>query len=229
MSLTIATPYTNAQQHSAEDFLMGRGAADAKGAIAYHDSSQAFSIVPLHFSKGTLVFCLLGLVIALIIYEFFNSSSKGNPTPNYKAVLFAFLFTVGFFGPFIWILNRRAKRIGPLFIFEKQSGSVVLPKQNCLFERNQILFVQIITGFEGKSRDGMQCTEVNLVAMVDGKRMRWPVVGRIVNYGKVSGVFNKMIAETDLPVMRFKQQWKQEKMSIEIKDLRESKDYWWST
>lgn len=208
---------------------MGRGAVDVKQAIAHQDSPQTFAIVPFHISKWLALACLSGVVLSLLLFELLNTSGSGNSTPNYSAILIALISTIGIFVPFIWFLNRQAKKIGPLFIYEKQTGSIVLPKQNLVFDRKQILFVQIITGYEGNNRAGMEYTEVNLVTKVDGKRMRWPVVGRIVNYGKVKGVFRKMIAETDLPVMRYRQKWKNEAMSIEITDMRESKVNWWST
>lgn len=223
------TPVSSAR-HDPEDYLMGRDEADVKQAIDFHDRSDDFSIVPVRFTGKMLLAGVAGMVIGLLLPSFLGSPSRqlsANQIIWYFVAMAGVLAIYGFIG---WFVNRRAKKLGPLLIFEKATGAVVLPRQNLLIKRDQIVFVQVITGYEGDKPSGAEYTEINFITQIDGQRMRWPIASRLQNYQKlVRPVLKRMVVETDLPMKLYRQKWRDGSLFVEKRDMREMKERWWSS
>ena len=211
--------------HDSLSHLMGRKAADVRQAIEFQDDPQAFTIIPVQLSKKFVWGAVVGYLILIPTVALIIGYSQGKPI-SLTEIIIIFAFGLGmaiFFVSLSVHLKRNAMKIGPLLIIEKQTGKVILPRQNKLFNHSEILHLQVITGFDEHDEAYQEVTEINLVTMHDGQRMRWPVTGRIHNYYKRKFVIDRLLDETDMPVMYYKQKWKKNVLvSVKTRDLREA-------
>lgn len=218
------------QHNNPEFYLMDRPEADvpAEG-LCVDDQIDAFSIVPLILPIRKIITLMLGLgvfqLVIILIMLIYDKKPIGEFFTEHLPMVFVatcFMLAVVFLYSFF--RNRAANRIGPLLIIEKISGTVILPRQNQSFSSDQVFHLQVLS-VPGTGRYlMMQITELNLLTYVDGKRMRWPIVGRISEYGKIQPLIQELLANTKMPVMRYRQYKKKGKLRIEISDMRHDSD-----
>jgi len=218
------------QLSNPEFFLMDRHDADVLGdGVAFVDQTDTFSIVPLIIPVKRITANLVLRMIAvvggsLVISLYAGKSISGLHKGALLGVAIAIAFSLGIIYLYSYFANKASHRVGPLLVIDKDTGSVILPRQKQVFKKDQVLHLQVLT-VPGTGRYLlMKLNEINLLTVVDGRRMRWPILGRVDDYRHVEGVINELLANTDLPVMRYRQYKRKGKLRMEISDMRSDSD-----
>ena len=79
-----------------------------------------------------------------------------------------------------------------------------------VFERDEIIHLQYITTKRldlDERFENDQMSELNLLTCRDGERRRWPVLRSGLNVRAFEYVVKPLVEQTDLPVVRVKDQW----------------------
>ena len=120
------------------------------------------------------------------------------------------LFTCGIFTAVVYWTFANAWRLGPWLIYDKATGQVELPRRqgDIRQKRDRSRSVRHNEVAPTERRDKQRTrVRVNLVTMRDGIRKRWPLLRSIFNVKAFDYILKPLLENTDLPVLRIKDEW----------------------
>ena len=82
----------------------------------------------------------------------------------------------------VWVTRHQSKQ-GTLFVYDKVSGGVLLPREGLKLTSEQVCYLQYTSTRDPRKRmkgTGDPLSELNLVASVDGKLQRWTLLREVV-------------------------------------------------
>jgi len=190
-----------------EKYIIGQGVyGSLQTACAYHDG-RIFRIDPGPMPTWTII--TLNVIFISYAWAFYWLTSKlahrgDGPWTFGVAVTTCTLFTA-----VAYVSFARSRRLGPLLIYDKLTGTVELPREGVTFQRSEIVHVQYITT---KRLDGSgvlnneRLSELNLIICRDGVRQRWPLLRSMFNGKPFDRLLHAFLGNTDIPVVRVKDQ-----------------------
>ena len=107
-------------------------------------------------------------------------------------------------GIFVGMLYRYLSRFNgeAYLIVDKKSGRVLLPRLDACFEKDQVLFFQVLTrgAHVGPKRVKQRVSELNLLTQDDSGRRRWHVFGLHARDWRLARIAKRLVRSTWLPV-----------------------------
>lgn len=99
----------------------------------------------------------------------------------------------------------KEKERGPVLVFNKSTEEVTLPRDGVRLSSNQVMHLQYITTKRlqtGSIINNDRMSELNLIAMVDGQRKRFPLLRLIGATNDFSYIVQPVLQHTTLDVVR---------------------------
>ena len=87
-------------------------------------------------------------------------------------------------------------------IYDRKTRSVALPREKLVFDMDDVIHIQSVSGHLRDEIESMWMAELNLVAIKDGQRRRWNLdvsSSMIRPFGKLPAIIEQ---ETGIPVVR---------------------------
>ncbi len=196
-----------------EKFIFGRGGySNLRIARPYYDE-QVFRIDPepmpwLWIGIYNLFFASFFLAIHLLL-KYVPHNGEG-PWVVYGVPIGFGLLTGVVFTALVYHEFARANRLGPWLIYNRQTGSVALPREGMEFQRQEIVHLQYITTKRlslNAALNNDRLSELNLVTCRDGERKRWPLLRSIFNVWAFDRLLKPLLEQTNLPVVRVTDEW----------------------
>ena len=119
------------------------------------------------------------------------------------------LLTCLLFDGLVYLEFAAARRGEPWLIYDKTTGRVELPREHMSFERKETVHLQYITtksltdpSIQDTSQAPSRRSELNLITLRDGVRQRWHLLRSSSAWNAFDGILLPLMRETDLPVVR---------------------------
>jgi hypothetical protein len=193
-----------------EKFIIGKGGySNFRTACPYWDEG-VFRIDPAPMPFVSIV--VYNSIFAAFFYGFHlvTQHVAAGPLLVYWAPLGVGLQTCAFFTAVVYYSFDNALRRGPWLIYDKATGRVDLPREGESFSRSEIVHLQYITTKRlsfGHVSGNDQLSELNLITCRGGVQKRWPLLRSIFNVRAFGWLLKPLLANTDLPVVRVKDEW----------------------
>lgn len=196
-----------------EKFIIGKGLYDNLQVARPYADDRVFRVDPAPMPWIAI------LVLNLVFIAFFCGFSwvaenfthgKAGPWFVYGAPIGLGLLTCVLVTGVVYYSFDKARRQGSWLVYDKGTGRVELPREGVAFDRSDVVHVQYITTKRlslQRIGDNDQLSELNLITCRNGVRKRWPMLRSIFNIKAFDRLLEQLLENTDLPVMRVKDEW----------------------
>ena len=196
-----------------EKFIIGRGNYNNLRIARPYCDDHVFRIDPTPMPVWSIaIYNLLFVAVGYGFHWALKHLTHGEAGPLIYdgAPIGITLFTCGVFSAFVYCMFSNARRLGPWLVYDKASGRVELPRDQVVFDRQEIVYLQYITTKRldlGGLANNDRLSELNLVTKRDGIRKRWPLLRSILTMRAFDYILKPLLENTDLPVLRLQDEW----------------------
>lgn len=185
------------------------------------ENDQALSLVPTPLDK-ILLWVMIAIPVVLTLTGLVLLTAYNMLTGSFILTLLLML-SLFYALPYLYYTqHRRQMALGPLLILEKQGGQFIMPREETLFQADQIVCLQVVHGWRKNDIQRPAAVELSLRIRQANNLTLHPVLLSDNYTGAVREFVEHVLDQTQVPVYYYSHRrvTKLSKTTIDFTDLR---------